>query len=530
MSARRGTPSRPRPVVLCVLDGWGHRLETRDNAIAMAATPAYDRMLARWPHSLLAASGAAVGLEDGQMGNSEVGHMSLGAGRILVQDLPRIDAAIADGTLSAAPALADLVAKLRRSGGTCHLMGLLSPGGVHAHQRHIAVLARLLAARGIDFVVHGFLDGRDTPPKSAAEHLAAFAAAAPSATIATLSGRYFAMDRDHRWPRVARAYAAIAAAEGAPAGDWREALKRAYAAGQSDEFVVPAVIGAYAGIKDGDGVLMANFRADRVRQLLSALVEPDFEGFARPAPPALAAACGMVSYSERLDARFSRVLEPVLVDEPFGAVIAAAGMRQLRLAETEKYAHVTFFFNGGAEGALAGEDRVLVPSPKVATYDRAPEMAALEVTARLEAAIESQNYDFVLVNYANPDMVGHTGNLDAAVTAVETVDACLARLESAVTDAGGALVVTSDHGNVECMREPGSDEPMTAHSTAAVPLIVGPAALGIARLDDGRLADVAPSLLALLGLPQPAAMKGRSLIGRASDAAAPTLVEHAASS
>ena len=529
MNRRRGIRPRPRPVVLCVLDGWGHRDDARGNAIALAATPAYDGMLACCPHSLLGASGAAVGLEDGQMGNSEVGHMSLGAGRVVVQDLPRIDAAIADGTLGEAAALDALVSKLRRSGGTCHLMGLLSPGGVHAHQRHIAALAQLLAERGIDVVVHGFLDGRDTPPKSAVAHLSAFAAAAPAATIATLSGRYFAMDRDQRWPRVARAYAAIAAAEGARTDNWRAALTAAYAECQSDEFVVPTVVGAYDGIQDGDGVLMANFRADRVRQLLSALVDPDFQGFSRPAPPKLAAACGMVSYSERLDTRLSRVLEPVVVDASLGTLISAAGLRQLRLAETEKYAHVTFFFSGGAEVALPGEDRVLVPSPSVATYDLAPEMAAPEVTARLEAAVESRAYDFILVNFANPDMVGHSGNLRPAVAAVETVDACLGRIERAVTAAGGALVVTSDHGNVECMLEPGTDEPMTAHSTAPVPLIVAPATLGISALDDGGLADVAPSLLALLGLPQPAAMTGRSLIDTNEYAAATAPVEHVAS-
>ena len=530
MKPRDRTHSRTRPVVLCVLDGWGHRVEARDNAIALADTPAYDAMLRSCPHSLLAASGEAVGLEDGQIGNSEVGHMSLGAGRIIVQDLPRIDAAIADGTLGTAPALADLVSRLRTRGGTCHLMGLLSPGGVHAHQYHVAVLAQLMAEHGVDLVVHGFLDGRDTPPTSAEAYLDEFCAEAPAATIATLSGRYFAMDRDNRWPRVTRAYAAIAAAEGERAEDWRAALRAAYAAGQTDEFVAPAVIGGYAGMHDGDGLLMANFRADRVRQLLTALVEPDFSEFKRPARPKLAAACGMVSYSENLDTRLSRVLEPVVVDAALGALVSAAGLRQLRIAETEKYAHVTFFFNGGTEAPLAGEDRILVPSPQVATYDLAPEMAAFELTERLEQAIASEEYDFIVVNYANPDMVGHTGNLGAAMTAVETVDACLGRVERAVAGAGGALVVTSDHGNVEYMREPATGEPVTAHSTAKVPLIVSPATLGLGGLDDGGLADVAPSLLALLGLSQPAVMSGRNLIRRASDAAAASLLDHAASS
>ena len=304
----------------------------------------------------------------------------------------------------------------------------------------------------------------------------------------------------------------------------------AYAADESDEFVVPAVIGAYAGMKDGDGILMANFRADRVRQLLTALVEPDFDGFSRPRRLALAAALGMVSYSDRLDSAMARVMDRVAVHAPLGAVIAAAGMRQLRIAETEKYAHVTFFFNGGSEEAFAGEDRILVPSPKVATYDLAPEMSAYEVTERLGEAIDSGAYDFILVNYANPDMVGHTGDLAAAVKAVEVVDACLGRIERAVSAAGGALVITADHGNVECMREPVTRQPMTAHSTAEVPMIVAPDTLGVAGLDDGRLADVAPTVLALLHLARPAAMTGRSLIAGDGARAEPALVENAASS
>ena len=530
MNPPQDPPPRPRPLVLCVLDGWGHRIERRDNAIALAATPTYDAMLAACAHSLLAASGAAVGLGDGQMGNSEVGHMNLGAGRVVLQSMPRLDSVIAAGALASAPALVDFVARLRRSGGTCHLMGLLSPGGVHSHQRHMAALARLMAEHDIEVAVHGFLDGRDTPPRSAGGYIEAFRTEAPAATIASLSGRYFAMDRDHRWPRVERAYAAISAAEGARAEDWRAALTAAYAADESDEFMTPAVIGAYAGIRDGDGIVMANFRADRVRELLTALLEPDFDGFARARRPALVAALGMVSYSNRLDSRIARVMEPVAVEASLGAVIAAAGMRQLRIAETEKYAHVTFFFNGGREEAFAGEDRILVPSPKVATYDLAPEMSAYEVTERLGEAIRSGAYDFIVVNYANPDMVGHTGDLGAAVQAVEAVDACLGKVERALDAAGGALVLTADHGNVECMREPGADQPMTAHSTAEVPLIVGPASLGVAGLGDGRLADVAPTVLALLGLAQPAAMTGRNLIAGDGDRAAPALVEHAATS
>ncbi len=502
------------PLVLCILDGWGHRAERADNAIALAETPVFDRLWEEAPHALLKTSAEEVGLPPGQMGNSEVGHTNLGAGRIVQQDLPRIDAAIADGTLAANAALAEFTAALKESGGTCHLMGLVSPGGVHSHQRQIAALAGILAATGITVAIHAFLDGRDTPPQSASGYLADFeqalasARGAHGASLATVCGRYYAMDRDRRWDRSARAYAAIANGEGIAAANGAAAIRAAYDGGLGDEFVEPTVIGAYRGIREGDGVLMANFRADRVRQILAALADPNFEGFA-VRNLSLAARCGMIAYSADLDRHYEALFAPLHLKDTLGEVVAAAGLRQLRIAETEKYAHVTFFFNGGEERVFPGETRILVPSPAVATYDEAPEMSASEVTDRLVAALDSGDFDVAIVNYANTDMVGHTGQLGAAIKAVEAVDGCLGRLQQAVRSAGGVLVVTADHGNAEKMQDKATGQPHTAHTTGAVPLIV----IGGRRLSltDGRLADVAPTLLHLLGLKQPAAMTGRCL-------------------
>ena len=508
-----------RPVVLCILDGWGHRTTRAGNAIALAATPTFDRLIATYPHALLKTSAGEVGLPAGQMGNSEVGHTNIGAGRVTLQDLPRIDAAIADGTLAEAPALGDLIAKLKDSGGRCHLMGLISPGGVHSHKDQIAELARIVARAGVPVLIHAFLDGRDTPPRSARDHMRRFAESLGSTkgvTIATVTGRYWAMDRDSRWPRVERAYAAIAGAQGRNAANADGAIARAYEAGEDDEFVEPTVIGGYGGVRDGDGLLMANFRADRVREILSALVDPAFEGFART-PVNWAAACGMVEYSAALNAHLGALFARVSLANTLGEVVAAASLRQLRIAETEKYAHVTFFFNGGEERLFPGEERILVPSPTVATYDLKPEMSASEVTDRLVAAVESGAFDLIVTNYANADMVGHTGQLDAAIAAIEAVDTCLGRLQDAVRRAGGVLVVTADHGNAECMRNPESGEPHTAHTTGAVPFIVA-ADDTVRELRDGRLADVAPTLLRLLGLPQPREMTGRCLIAAADEA------------
>jgi 2,3-bisphosphoglycerate-independent phosphoglycerate mutase len=510
--------SARRPVVLVVLDGWGHRDgPAADDAIRAAHTPAMDALARVAPPALLQASELHVGLPPGQMGNSEVGHTNLGAGRVVMQDLPRIDQAVADGTLAREPALAAFLARTREAGGRVHLMGLLSPGGVHSHQDHIVALAQAATAQGAEVVVHAFLDGRDTPPRSAAGFLAAFAAALPGAArLGSVAGRFYAMDRDQRWDRVALAYDAIVCAEGRPARDWPEALEAAAAAGESDEFVRPTVLAGHDGMRDGDGVLMANFRADRAREILSALLEPDFSGFARPRAVRFAAALGMCEYSAALSARMAAIYPPSGLANVLGEVVSRAGLAQLRIAETEKYAHVTFFFNGGEERCFPGEDRIMVPSPKVATYDLAPEMSAAEVTDRLVAAIDAGRHDFILVNYANTDMVGHTGVFDAARRAVEAVDACLARVVAAVERRGGALLVTADHGNAETMRDPETGEPHTAHTLNPVPALLfeapSPARNAPRGLRDGRLADVAPTVLELLGLAPPPEMTGRSLL------------------
>jgi len=503
-------------LVLCILDGWGWREERADNAIAQADTPNWDRFLGAYPHSLLHSSGLQVGLPDGQMGNSEVGHMNLGAGRVVMQDLPRIDAAVADGSLARNPGLLDLIAKVKARGGVCHLMGLLSPGGVHSHQDHLAALACAVADSGVPVRVHAFLDGRDVPPSSAREYLERFEAdiRGHDASIATVSGRYYAMDRDKRWDRVTLAWNAMVEARGETAADAIGAVAQSYAAGKTDEFVLPTVIKGYGGMKDGDGLLMGNFRADRAREILASLLDPAFDGFERPRRPAFAAALGLTEYSNDLNALLGALFPAESLANILGEVLSGAGLTQLRIAETEKYAHVTFFFNGGREMVFPGEERILVPSPKVATYDLQPEMSAAEVTDRLVEAIGSGRFDVVVVNYANGDMVGHTGFLDAAIKAARTVDACLGRLEAAVTAAGGVMLVTADHGNAEQMRDPATGEPHTAHTTGPVPLVLVAPPAGIDGVADGRLADVAPTMLALLGLAQPAEMGGHSLLVR----------------
>ena len=508
---------RPKPVVLCILDGWGHREACEDNAICQAETPVLDRLRADCPHGLIDASEHEVGLPAGQMGNSEVGHMNIGAGRILPQELPRIDRAIDDGSFAESPALRGFIETLKESGGSAHILGLLSPGGVHAHQRHMAAYARALDAAGIPVKVHAFLDGRDTPPRSALQYIASFQDEAPGATIGTVSGRFYAMDRDHRWERVERAYRALVSGEGLAAGDAAEAVRRSYENDRSDEFVEPSVIGDYAGMADGDGLLMLNFRADRAREILLALLDPDFADFVRPRRPAFAGVLGLVGYSAALTPFIEPLFPPPQVEDTLGAVVAAAGLRQLRIAETEKYAHVTFFLNGGREAVFEGEERILIPSPKVATYDLKPEMSAYEVTDQLVAAIESGRFDLIVVNYANGDMVGHTGNLAAATEAAEAVDRCIGKLLAAVETAGGSLVITADHGNAELMRDPASGQAHTAHTMNRVPIFLAGETTGAESLADGRLADIAPTLLALMGLPKPEAMTGRSLLDAATE-------------
>ncbi len=506
--------NRQGPVVLCILDGWGHREARESNAIALADTPHWDHLVATCPHALIDASAMEVGLPAGQMGNSEVGHMNIGAGRIVMQDLPRIDAAIADGSLARTAALRSMIAALKESGGACHLMGLMSPGGVHAHQDHMAALARLVADAGVPVKVHAILDGRDTPPRSALDYVRRFEAAIGDldlVKIATVSGRYYAMDRDKRWDRVAVAYATLAAGDGPRTTNAIAAIEASYADDVSDEFVLPIAIGDYAGIGDGDGVLMANFRADRAREILTALLDPSFDDFDRPVVHSFVVARGMVEYSTDLAQFMEPLFPPVDLHHTLGEIVADRGLTQLRVAETEKYAHVTFFLNGGRETPFAGEERALVASPKVATYDLQPEMSAPEVAQKVVDGVASGRFDLVVVNFANTDMVGHTGNLDAAIVAVETVDACLGRIADAVDAANGALLITADHGNAEQMVSPDGDQPHTAHTTNQVPVVLvgGP---DRATLADGRLADVAPTILALLDLPQPTEMTGQSLL------------------
>jgi 2,3-bisphosphoglycerate-independent phosphoglycerate mutase len=507
--------SRPRPLVLCILDGWGERQKADDNAIESARAPNWHRLKARWPHAQLQASEHYVGLPDGQMGNSEVGHTNIGAGRVVLQDLPRIDAAIAEGKLATMPALCDFISKLKASRGTAHVMGLMSPGGVHSHQRQIAALARILADAGVPVAAHAFLDGRDTPPKAAASYLKQFqedVAGLNELRIATLCGRYYAMDRDKRWDRVEKAYRAIVAGIGGRADDPLQAVQAAYARGETDEFVAPTAIAGYAGMRDGDGLLIANFRADRVREIAAALLDPEFSGFAREKQIAFCATLGLVEYSTELNRFLATLFPPENLNDSFGEVVSRAGLTQLRIAETEKYAHVTFFFNGGRETVFPGEERILVPSPKVATYDRQPEMSAPEVTDKVVEAIRSGRFDVIVMNYANADMVGHTGRIEAATKAVETIDACLGRVSEAVELAGGTLVITADHGNAEMMRDPETGEPHTAHTLNPVPFIVVNPPAEIGRLENGRLSDIAPTLLDLLHLTKPAAMTGHSLI------------------
>jgi 2,3-bisphosphoglycerate-independent phosphoglycerate mutase len=506
-----------RRTLLCILDGWGWRPgQASDNAIAAATTPNYNRLLADCPHALLATSGGAVGLPKGQMGNSEVGHMNIGAGRVVAQDLPRIDVAIEDGSLARRPVLLALIDKAKSARRAVHVMGLLSPGGVHSHQDHIAALVKIISAASVPVFVHAFLDGRDTPPKSARGFVEKFLGdihGLAGVRLATLSGRYFAMDRDKRWDRVQKCYEAMVDASARRFDDAAAAIDASYAEDATDEFFVPCVLGDYAGIEDGDVLLFANFRADRAREICTTLLDKGFDGFARERIVAFGAAAGLTEYSDALKPLMAAVFPPEDVRETLGEVIAEHHMKQLRIAETEKYAHVTFFLNGGREAVFEGEDRILVPSPKVATYDCKPEMSAYQVTDKLEEAILSGKYDLIVCNYANPDMVGHTGIMSAAIKAVETIDECLGRLTRALEKMGGMMLLTADHGNIEMMQDPLTHEPYTAHTTLDVPIIVFGGPKG-ARLQNGRLADVAPTVLDLMGIQKPALMTGHSLLAR----------------
>jgi 2,3-bisphosphoglycerate-independent phosphoglycerate mutase len=507
-----------RPVVLLILDGFGCRPATPDNAIALARKPNWDRLLATCPHTSIDASELAVGLPHGQMGNSEVGHLNIGAGRVVYQDLTRIDLAIESGDFAANPVLRDTAAKAASTGNALHILGLLSPGGVHSHERHIAAMVELAAAQGVARIfVHAFLDGRDTPPRSAAASLAmldAVCARHPGARIASIIGRYYAMDRDKRWDRVHAAYDLLVDGRAQyAAASAEEGLAAAYARGETDEFVAAtAIVGAGdkpATMEDGDTLVFMNFRADRAREITRALTDTAFDGFSRTRVPRLARYACLTSYGDEFS-RLPVAFAPQSVVNGFGEYVAQRGLKQLRIAETEKYAHVTYFFSGGTETPYPGEDRILVPSPKVATYDQKPEMSAGEVTDRLVAAIAGGKYDAIVCNYANGDMVGHTGNLAAATAAVETLDQCIGRVVDAARTAGGEVLITADHGNAEQMFDPQTGQPHTAHTLNLVPCVyVGRRAR---MADRGALSDIAPTLLAMLGLPPPPEMTGSSLV------------------
>jgi 2,3-bisphosphoglycerate-independent phosphoglycerate mutase len=519
----RAHASRPRPIVLIIIDGFGIGADPAGDAIAAARLPVWRGLLRRWPHARLEASGEAVGLPAGQMGNSEVGHLNIGAGRPVLQDLPRIDAAITDGSFFERPALLAACRRAREQDGRLSVVGLVGPGGVHAHDRHLVALADLARREGVpSFRLHALLDGRDTPPRSAHEYVpaleSALASVHPDALIASVGGRYFAMDRDKRWDRTERGYDAIVHGVGEHADGALEAILSAYARNVGDEFVPPTVIGPAAPLTDAAAIVHANFRADRARQLTHALADEVFDAFDRSAPDGRAApghllVVTMTEYEAGLPVE---VAFPPEVVPCLAGAIADAGWRQLHVAETEKYAHVTYFLNGGREAPFPNEDRVLVPSPKVATYDLQPEMSAPGVTDAVVAGINAGEADFVVANYANPDMVGHTGDWDATIRACEAVDAGLGRLLRALgleadPASDALLVVTADHGNADALRTPQGD-PITAHSLNPVPIVVAGRAVAGRALRDGALADVAPTILELAGLPAWPGLTGRSLL------------------
>ncbi|KAA9131852.1 2,3-bisphosphoglycerate-independent phosphoglycerate mutase [Marinihelvus fidelis] len=500
------------PLVLMILDGWGYREPGPDNAISQANTPNWDTLWDTAAHTLIDTSGESVGLPAGQMGNSEVGHMNIGAGRVVYQDFTRITQAVKSGEITENAVLVDAIEAAQATGHTVHIMGLLSPGGVHSHEEHFRAVVEMAASKGAGRIrVHAFLDGRDTPPRSAQPSLAAMQSTLDGiegAAYATVTGRYYAMDRDQRWDRVERAWKAIVEADSTySAGSAGEALGAAYGRDENDEFVAPTVIGDYAGIADGDAVIFVNFRADRARQISRAFREPGFDGFERRVPDLSAYVC-MTEYIAGLPA--SIAFPPESLSDLLGEVLSREGLRQLRAAETEKYAHVTFFLNGGREEPFAGEQRILIPSPRVATYDLQPEMSAPELAEALDTSIRSGDFDVIICNVANPDMVGHSGKMDAAMAAVEAVDAVIGRVCAALDATGGELLLTADHGNVEQMSDPHSGQSHTAHTTNPVPLVYRGRA---ARLEDnGSLRDIAPTMLHLLKLTQPAAMTGRNLV------------------
>ncbi|MCC5992902.1 MAG: 2,3-bisphosphoglycerate-independent phosphoglycerate mutase [Rhodobacteraceae bacterium] len=502
-----------KPVVLCILDGWGLNPERNGNAVAQADTPSFDRVMRDCPNATLITHGPDVGLPSGQMGNSEVGHTNIGAGRVVAMDLGQIDLAIEDGSFARNSAILAFIDKLKATKGRAHLFGVVSDGGVHGHIAHLDAVIALMSDAGIPVVIHAITDGRDVAPKCADRFIAQLQDGLPgTARIGTVIGRYWAMDRDNRWDRVERAWRAIMHGQGEAASSAVAAVSDAYARGESDEFIAPSVIAGYGGMRPGDGFFCLNFRADRAREILAALAAPSFNGFDRGQVPQWAAMLGMVDYSDAHNAFMASAFPKQSITNTLGAWVAQHGLRQFRLAETEKYPHVTFFLNGGQERAEQGEERHMPASPKVATYDLQPEMAAPEVSARLVQAI-AQGYDLIVVNFANPDMVGHTGDLQAAIRACQAVDAGLGDALDALEQAGGAMLLTADHGNCEMMVDPETGGPHTAHTLNPVPVAVIGGPQG-SRLRNGRLADIAPTVLELMGLDAPPEMTGQSLIIR----------------
>ena len=506
-----------KPLILMILDGWGYDPEPKGNAVLAAKTPVLDSLLEKYPSTFLEASGESVGLPTGQMGNSEVGHLNIGAGRIVYQDLTRINRAIESGDIYHNQVLLEAVKNVKENNSNLHLMGLFSYGGVHSHINHLNGLIEFAGDLGLSKVyVHAFLDGRDVPPRQALYDMEEFQqmhSQKNNAVIATVSGRYYAMDRDKRWDRIKLAYDALVLGEGLKSKDPVSAVKEAYDRGENDEFVKPTVITGkdgqpFATINDNDSVIFYNFRPDRARQLTYSFVNECFEGFERTIHPHVHYVC-MAEYDEKLV--LPLVFSTECIDNTLGQVLSIHGLKQLRIAETEKYAHVTFFLNGGIEQQNPGEDRLLVPSPKVATYDLKPEMSAYEVTDRLVEQIMSGSYDVIIVNYANMDMVGHTGFFDAAVEAVQTVDTCVGKVVDAVMGSGGSVIITADHGNAEKMMDIVSGAPHTAHTSNPVPCIYVCDEPGL-QLSKGKLSDIAPTMLEILGIPQPMEMTGRSLI------------------
>ena len=504
--------SAAKPVVLCILDGWGIGANPAVSAPALARVPNFNRIWATCPHSTLVTFGPEVGLPTGQMGNSEVGHTNIGAGRVIAMDLGAIDLAIEDGSFARNAAVVGFIGKLKASGGTAHLMGVISDGGVHGHLNHVLAACRAITAAGVPVALHAITDGRDVAPNSAAEFVSALMVSLPAgAKVATVIGRYWAMDRDNRWERVERAFRAMVFGEGSHAATAGAAVAQSYAKAEMDEFIAPTVIGDYQGARDGDGYFCLNFRSDRAREILAALADPKFVGFDAGKRPVWAALLGMVAYSDSHSTYMATAYPKRSIPNSIGEWVANHGKTQFRLAETEKYPHVTFFLNGGREVPFDGEARCMPKSPKVATYDLQPEMSSVEVSDQLVAAIE-RGFDLIVVNYANPDMVGHTGSLPAAILACEAVDLGLGRALAALAKVGGAMIVTADHGNCELMVDPVTGGPHTSHTTNPVPVILVGGPPGAVLRSGGKLADLAPTLLALMAMEQPVEMTGRSLL------------------